>query len=168
MLYRARHPERSIPVPTFTRAPSTIFSPPRATCRLSCSLLLLLRFSSLLVTLEKPSLLPRLEEREIAPLLHFPRRPPKSIGSDAIDRGTRAVWQAILTQNQSATPRVWNGGWGGITLSSLNRLFDRYEPIPLFRQYLHPVPANVCTVPYPLSLLSLRFSRDDSGALLTR
>ena len=27
-----------------------------------------------------------------------------------------------------------------LTLSSLNRLFDRYEPIPLFRQYLHTLP----------------------------
>lgn len=43
-----------------------------------------------------------------------------------------------------------SGGWAAITLSSLNRLFDRYEPIPLFRQYLHPVPANVCTVPASL------------------
>lgn len=57
--------------------------------------------------------------------------------------------------------RVFSAPKARLTLSSLNRLFDRYDPIPLFRQYLRTLPPLIYA---PSDVPSLPPGpRDDSG-----
>lgn len=157
MLYRSRHPfppeKAAFPVPT-----GPFRSGPRffATCRLLARLLPP-PSPSLRVYARKIILSRRRRAKKVRDTF---RDEWKSIGNYArsilFSPAHVLAREAILTQNQSTTPGVEGGVRGGITLSSLNRLFDRYEPIPLFRQYLHPVPANVCTVLCSLSPLVSR------------